>query len=65
MAFPPRLTVKENLNVFAGLYGLRNGEAKISQLMEKFAIEALRDKPISRLSSGETTRVWPLQGLYE
>jgi ABC-2 type transport system ATP-binding protein len=57
MAFPARLTVKENLNVFAGLYGVRNREAKISHLMKKFAIEELRDKPISRLSSGENTRV--------
>ena len=57
MAFPTRLTVRENLNVFAGLYDVRNREAKISELMQKFAIEGLRDKPISRLSSGETTRV--------
>src|ERR1700730_4780160 len=40
MAFPPRLTVKENLNVFAGLYDVSNREAKISELMEKFAVEA-------------------------
>jgi ABC-2 type transport system ATP-binding protein len=51
------LTVKENLNVFAGLYGVRDREAKISHLMKKFAIEDLRNKPISRLSSGENTRV--------
>jgi ABC-2 type transport system ATP-binding protein len=57
MAFPVRLTVKENLNVFAGLYGVRDREAKISRLMKQFAIEDLRDKPISRLSSGENTRV--------
>jgi ABC-2 type transport system ATP-binding protein len=57
MAFPVRLSVLENLTVFASIYNVRNPKAKISELLERFGIGRLRDKPISRLSSGETTRV--------
>lgn len=57
MAFPVRLTVLENLTVFAGIYNVRNPSAKINGLLERFGIGRLKNKPISRLSSGETTRV--------
>ena len=57
MAFPVRLTVAENLMVFAKIYNVRNPSAKIGELLERFGIARLRNKPISRLSSGETTRV--------
>ena len=57
MAFPVRLTVLENLRVFAGIYNVRNPTAKIKHLLERFGIERLTKKPISRLSSGEITRV--------
>src|SRR5271154_5842168 len=57
MAFPVRLTVLENLRVFAGIYNVRNPTAKIKYLLERFGIERLTKKPISRLSSGEITRV--------
>jgi ABC-2 type transport system ATP-binding protein len=57
MAFPVRLTVVENLRVFAKIYNVRDPVAKISELLERFAIAHLKNKPVSRLSSGETTRV--------
>ena len=57
MAFPVRLTVAENLTVFARIYKVRDPAAKISELLERFGIGRLKNKPISRLSSGETTRV--------
>jgi len=57
MAFPVRLTVRENLTVFAGIYNVRNPAAKIGELLERFGIGRLTKKPISRLSSGEITRV--------
>src|SRR5271167_4102339 len=57
MAFPVRLTVLENLKVFAGIYNVREPAAKINELLERFGIGRLKNKPISRLSSGETTRV--------
>ena len=57
MAFPVRLTVLENLKVFAGIYNVRDPARKIDELLERFGIGRLKNKPISRLSSGETTRV--------
>jgi ABC-2 type transport system ATP-binding protein len=57
MAFPSRLTVLENLTVFAKIYNVRDPATKIIELLERFGIARLKSKPISRLSSGETTRV--------
>jgi len=57
MAFPPRLTVLENLTVFARLYRVANARATIVELLERFGIVGLKNKPVSRLSSGESTRV--------
>jgi ABC-2 type transport system ATP-binding protein len=57
MAFPARLTVLENLMVFARIYNVRAPARKIIELLQRFGIERLKNKPISRLSSGETTRV--------
>jgi ABC-2 type transport system ATP-binding protein len=57
MAFPARLTVLENLTVFARIYNVREPLEKIIELLERFGIAHLKNTPISRLSSGETTRV--------
>lgn len=57
MAFPARLTVLENLTVFARIYNVRDPLTKIVKLLERFGIGHLKNTPISRLSSGETTRV--------
>jgi ABC-2 type transport system ATP-binding protein len=57
MAFPARLTVLENLTVFARIYNVREPLEKIIELLKRFGIAHLKNTPISRLSSGETTRV--------
>ncbi len=57
VAFPFRLTVLENLKVFARLYNVPRPRERIDELLELFGIVKLRDKAISRLSSGENTRV--------
>lgn len=57
MAFPPRLTVLENLTVFARIYRVVNAQVTIMDLLEQFGIAGLKNKPVSRLSSGESTRV--------
>src|SRR5271156_5902455 len=44
LTFPGRLTVFENLMVFARLYGLRHPGVKIMELLRLFKIENLRDK---------------------
>jgi ABC-2 type transport system ATP-binding protein len=56
LALPARLTVAENLEVYARLYGVEDRAAKVSELLETFAIGHLRDQLVSRLSSGEATR---------
>ena len=55
--YPARLTVYENLIVSARLYNTRDASAKIGEMLRLFAIEHLKNTPVSRLSSGETTRV--------
>ena len=57
VSFPFRMTVQENLNVFARLYGIANARERIAAMLERFDVARLRDKPIARLSSGENTRV--------
>jgi len=54
---PHRLTVRENLRVFAILYGVPRREEKIARLAEDFALEAFLDRPAGRLSAGQKTRV--------
>ena len=54
---PQRLTVMENLRVFARLYGVRDSVNTIAQLVEDFRLGELKDQPIRRLSSGQKTRV--------
>ncbi len=54
---PKRLTVRENLTVFAGLYGLRTPRQRIGELIEELALGAFIDRPTGQLSSGQRTRV--------
>jgi ABC-2 type transport system ATP-binding protein len=57
MALPGRLTVWENLRVFAQIYGIPRMPARIDELLRQFGVSHLRNKPVARLSSGESTRV--------
>lgn len=57
VSFPARLTVLENLKIYARLYGVRHPSSKIAEVMKLFAIDHLKDKMFVRLSSGEGTRV--------
>jgi ABC-2 type transport system ATP-binding protein len=57
VAYPWRITVHENLRVFATLYGLRDGARRIDELLDLFEIGHLKRKPMAQLCSGETTRV--------
>ena len=54
---PMRLTVRQNLKVFAGLYGVEDAEARIAQLAEEFDLAEFLDRPTGKLSSGQKTRV--------
>ncbi len=57
VAMPYRLTIFENLMIIAGLYGVPDRKKRIDEVLELFEITNLKHKPISRLSSGQVTRV--------
>ncbi|MHB1566481.1 MAG: ABC transporter ATP-binding protein [Acidiferrobacter sp.] len=53
---PHRLTVYENLRVYAGLYGVRNRAARIRTLATDLDLDALLKRPYGQLSAGQRTR---------
>lgn len=54
---PLRLTVRENLAVYARLYGIRGVRARVQELAGDFGLEPMIDRPYGQLSAGERTRV--------
>jgi ABC-2 type transport system ATP-binding protein len=54
---PRRLTVAENLKIYALLYGLRNVRARILEITADLGIADLLDRPTRTLSAGQRTRV--------
>jgi len=54
---PHRLTVRQNLNVYARLYGLPRRADTVARLARDLQIETLLDRPSGKLSSGQKTRV--------
>ncbi len=54
---PHRLTVRENLTVYAKLYGVRRVRARIAELAADLAIEPLLGRKAGNLSAGQKTRV--------
>jgi ABC-2 type transport system ATP-binding protein len=54
---PRRLTVFENLTVYARLYGVRASGRRIRELARDLDLEALLRRPTGSLSAGQRTRV--------
>jgi len=54
---PHRLTVRQNLEIYARLYGLPQPAARIALLARDLQIEPLLDRPAGKLSAGQKTRV--------
>ncbi len=54
---PQRLTVAENLTVYARLYGLRRPERRLRELGELLDITQFFKRPYRGLSAGQKTRV--------
>jgi len=54
---PKRLTVRENLRVFADLYGVAKPRARIDELAMQFDLGGLLKRPYGQLSAGQRTRV--------
>ena len=53
---PRRLTVRQNLRVYARLYGVAKASQQISRLAHELDLEALLDRPLGELSAGQRTR---------
>jgi len=54
---PHRLTVQENLSVYARLYGLRDRDARIRRLTDDLDIAMFLKRGYGNLSAGQKTRV--------
>jgi ABC-2 type transport system ATP-binding protein len=57
------LTIRQNLNVFAKVYNLKNPKEKINKLLEEFELTTKADRKVIKLSSGEKTRTSLCKGL--
>ena len=54
---PHRLTVKENLTVYARIYGVAKVRERIQQLAEDLEFTEFLKRPVGKLSAGQRTRV--------
>jgi ABC-2 type transport system ATP-binding protein len=54
---PMRLTVRQNLEVFGRLYGLRDLRGRIAEVADELRLAELLDRPYGKLSAGQKTRV--------
>ena len=54
---PHRLTVRQNLVIYARLYGVPRRNERIARLAQDLQIEPMLDRPAGRLSGGQKTRV--------
>ena len=54
---PMRLTVRQNLSVFAQLYGVADIDARIGELAADLDLTEFLDRPNGKLSAGQKTRV--------
>lgn len=54
---PRRLSVRQNLRVYARLYHVKNPEARIAELSRDLQLGEFIDRPYGRLSAGQQTRV--------
>jgi ABC-2 type transport system ATP-binding protein len=53
---PRRLTVRQNLSIYAKLYGVRNSAERIAELAKELDLETLLHRPLGDLSAGQRTR---------
>ena len=54
---PKKLTVRQNLEVYARLYGVKNKKERIDQLIEDLNLSKFLNKNTGELSSGQKNRV--------
>lgn len=54
---PQRLTVRENLNVYARLYKVPDARSRIAQIADDLDLNKFIDRRLRKLSTGQKTRV--------
>jgi ABC-2 type transport system ATP-binding protein len=54
---PMRLTVRQNLSVFADLYAVPDAKERIAEIASDLDLTELLDRPTGKLSAGQKTRV--------
>lgn len=54
---PHRLTVRQNLKVYGGLYGVAHLKDRIAELSDELDLGEFIDRPAGKLSAGQKTRV--------
>ena len=54
---PKRLTVEENLRVYARLYGIPRGKVRVEELAQELDLTEFLKRPYGNLSAGQRTRV--------
>jgi len=57
VSLPGRISVRENLQVYAHLYGVRHTAQRITELAGELDLTGLLDRPAGDLSAGQKTRV--------
>ncbi len=57
VALPNRLTVRQNLRVFARLYGVADTARRIAELADELDLGAFLDREAGKISAGQKTRV--------
>jgi ABC-2 type transport system ATP-binding protein len=57
VALPHKLTVAENLRVYAHLYSVARPDQRIRELADELDLHGLLDRPAGKLSAGQKTRV--------
>jgi len=57
VALPNRLTVRQNLRVFAQLYGVADVGRRIAELTKELELEEFLDREAGNISAGQKTRV--------
>jgi ABC-2 type transport system ATP-binding protein len=57
VALPSNLRVRENLTIFARLYGIRRPERRIAEVLDLFGVRETADRITGGLSSGQLTRI--------
>ena len=57
------LTIRQNLTVYAKIYGVKNYQKRIEELLDLFELQTIAERRVIRLSSGENTRAILCKGL--